>query len=246
MFDFSRTGYNIGTIFGVPIRLDISLIILAAFYIIRAGLINGLLITVALVAAILVHELGHAIAMKAFNCKVRDITIMFFGGAATTYNMPKAPWKDAVISLAGPVAGLVLWAIIPFIAQLIPIKIIALLLAQIAFISLWLSLFNLIPAYPLDGGHVLRAALTSYKGKIEGARISCKVAYGIAALMGLYGLSHLDAFMIIIAFFIWSSARSELAALSHFQTYDDDDDDVIISPPPYGGDRDYTKLNRKR
>lgn len=83
-------------------------------------------------------------------------------------------------------------------------------------------------------------------GRIEGTRISCKVAYVIAALMGIYGLFNLDAFLIIIAFFVWSSARSELAMLSHFQTYDDDDDDVIISPPPYGGDRDYTKLNRKK
>lgn len=246
MFDFSRTGYNVGTIFGVPIRLDISLIILAVFYILRAGIVNGIIITIALVLAILVHELGHAIAMKAFDCRVRDITIMFFGGAATTYNMPKAPWKSALIALAGPLAGLIIWKATPIILPLIPIKLIAVILAQTAFISGWLSLFNLIPAYPLDGGHILRSILTIYMGRIEGTRISCKVAYVIAALMGIYGLFNLDAFLIIIAFFVWSSARSELAMLSHFQTYDDDDDDVIISPPPYGGDRDYTKLNRKK
>ena len=63
--------------------------------------------------------------------------------------------------------------------------------------------------------------------------------------MGLYGLANLDAFLILIAFFVWSSARTELAALRYCDG-DDDDDTIIISPPPYGRGNDYTKIHRER
>lgn len=243
---FSNPSFEIFRISGIPIKLDISLILLAGVYVFRTrSIIAGALITIALLASILLHELGHAVAAKAFNCRVRDITLMFFGGCASLYNMPREPWKEATVALAGPFVGFLLWLVCPFLAVFMPIRLLAMLLAQIGFISGWLTIFNLIPAFPMDGGRVLRAILTKARGRIYGTRISCKIAFVIAALMGLYGLSHLDAFLILIAFFVWSSAKTELDSLKYV-TSDDDDDTIIISPPPYGKGNDYTKINRER
>ncbi len=244
---FSNPSFEIGRIFGVPVKLDVSLILLAAIYVFRTrSIIIGLSIVVALLVAILLHELGHAVVSKAFGCRVRDITLMFFGGCASVLNMPRTPWKEAAIALAGPAVGGVLWLVCPHLSALFGgLPFVAAIIYYIGFISGWLSLFNLIPAFPMDGGRVLRAILTKARGRIYATRLSCRIAYVIAAAMGLYGLANLDAFLILIAFFVWSSARTELAALRYCDG-DDDDDTIIISPPPYGRGNDYTKIHRER
>ena len=250
---FSRTQFEVGTIFGVPVKLDLSLILLAGSFVfsargagLRASLVVGLLCAAALLLAILVHELGHALAAKAFGCRVGDITLMFFGGYATIYNQPRDPWKDAALALAGPVAGFVLWRVAAIAAALLPDDFLASFLSAVSVYSLYLSLFNLIPAFPLDGGRVLRAVLTRFRGRLYAARLSCRIAYVLAIAMGRYGLFHRSFMLVFIAFFVWSAARSELGSLNRYRGADDDDDTVIISPPPYGGDTDYTRINRER
>ncbi len=231
----------------MPIKLDVSLIVLAGYFILTGGgLLSGILYTIALLLAVLLHELGHVAAGVVFGSRTRDVTLMFFGGCATMYNMPREPWKEAVIAAAGPAAGGLLWFVCPILTTLtVPISgILASLIFFVGSISGWLALFNLIPAYPMDGGRIFRSLLSYYKGHMWATRISCKIAFGLAVVMGLLGLMRLNVFLMIIAFFIWSSARNELQMLRYWNG--DDDDTIIISPPPYGGQKDYTKINRKR
>ncbi len=242
---FSQNSFDVGRIFGVPIRIDISLIILIGYFILKAGSpIVGLLYAAAVIISVLLHELGHIFVGQIFGSRVRDVTLMFFGGCATMYGMPRNPWKETAIAAAGPAVGGILWLVCPILAALIPINALALLVLLIGDISGWLALFNLIPAFPMDGGRIFRSILSMYKGHMWATRVSCRIAYILAAVMGLWGLTHFDPFLIIIAFFVWSSARNELMMMGRFSSYDDDDDTIIISPPPYGDRNDYTSRKR--
>lgn len=239
---FSTPNFEICRIGGVPIRVDVSLALLVGYYILRTGSVPmAIVVTFAIVAAIALHELGHVFAAKRFGTGVSDITIMFFGGAASMYNLPREPWKEAAIAFAGPAAGFLLWIVLPMISALSG-GIFAPLLLGIADISFFLAVFNLIPAYPMDGGRILRSLLSYKFGRIAGTRIAAKASFPLAVLMGLYGLFSGSIFLLVIAFFIWSSAKNELESLQYF----DDDDTVITSPPPYGKGRWFSKIKRNR
>lgn len=248
-----NTDIELGRPFGIPVKLHFTLLLLAAMFVFRADganlfamLVNGLVAAVALLAAVLFHELGHSVVAMAFGGKVRDITLMFFGGLSTIYYEPRDPWRQAAIALAGPGAGLVLWLVCQRLLPFLPFPALQDAFRVMGFYSFWLSIFNMIPAYPMDGGRVLRAVLSSFIGRIKAAKIACTIARFLAIAMGLYGLAHLDVFLIMIALFVWGQASSELAALNRFRGADDDDDTVIISPPPFGRENDYTKIKRER
>ena len=247
-----NTNIELGRPFGIPVRLDFTLLLLAALFVFRESgglltkLVYGLVAAVALIVSVLFHELGHSVVALSFGGRVRDITLMFFGGVATIYNEPRDPWRQAAIALAGPGAGIVLWIVCGWLVPFVPFPLFKYAFYVMGVYSLYLSIFNMIPAYPMDGGRVLRAVLSQFIGRIKAAKIACTVARFLAVAMGLYGLFHADLFLIMIAFFVWSQASSELAALNRFRGADDDDDTVIISPPPFGRDNDYTKINRER
>lgn len=246
-----------GRIFGVPVKVDLSLLLVAGMFVFSysrampgepgASLVAGLLSALALVAALLAHEVGHAAVALARGCRVHEITLMFFGGRATMSALPSAPLARAAISLAGPGAGFLLWLVALRLATILPgTRILAFLLVETARISLYLSVFNMIPALPLDGGHVLRDVLAHFKGRAYALFVSSKVSKGIAVAMGLYGFFSRHFFLMFLAFFIWSAATTELARAASGDDPDDlDDDIVVISPPPYGKENEYTRIRRR-
>lgn len=255
---FSKTSFEICKLFGVPVKVDLSLLLLAGMFVFSysrampgepgASLVAGLLSALAMAVALLAHEAGHAAVALARGCRVHEITLMFFGGRATMSRLPSAPLARAAISLAGPGAGLLLWLLSLRLAGVFAgARVLYFIFWETARISLYLSLFNMIPALPLDGGHVLRDVLTHFKGRAYSTFVSSKVSFGIAVAMGIYGLLRGRFFLVFLAFFIWSAAKAELArsAFGGDDPDDLDDDVVVISPPPYGKEKEYTRIRRR-
>ena len=252
---FSQTKFKIGRIFGGPLNVDISLLLIAGMFVVSSSrgassllgaLVAGLLGAAALAVALLVHEVGHAAVAMSFGCRVHEITLMFFGGYAAISNLPSAPLRRAGISFAGPGAGLVLWWLAPRLALFSPFPVLVVFLYEVARFSLYLSVFNLIPAVPLDGGHILRDVIAHFKGIPFARMVSYRVSKIVAIAMGLYGILHGRLMLILIAFFIWASAKNDLArgGASGDDPDNLDDDVVVISPPPYGKDKEYTRIRR--
>lgn len=254
---FSQTSFNIGRIFGIPLKIDISLLLVAGMFVfaplsrnatLASALVAGLLSFAALAAAILVHELGHAVVALSYGCRVSEITLMFFGGYASISAMPRAPLKQAAISAAGPAAGFALWLLAGRLIHFAPGAALQYLLYEVARMSLYLSAFNLIPAIPLDGGNIFRAVLAHFKGRAYATQVSCEVAKWLAIAMGIYGLLGHGVFFIFLAFFVWAASRRELARAAHSTDGDSDnvdDDIVIISPPPGSSRKEYTRIRHR-
>ena len=250
-----QNGYEIGRVFGVPIRLDASLLIVALVYAIRArSLTFGVLFTVVLVTSVALHELGHTYTALKFGCRVRDITLMLIGGRASLLDMPREPWKEFVLAASGPLVSAVLWLggrqLLPFAAG---VPLLGPLLGMLVWINTWLLLFNLLPAFPMDGGRMLRAALVRRMGRLRATFLASRIGRLAAILMALWGLFHgFNLFLVLIAVYIYQAAGAEYrmvqaeAGLGVGSIFGGaappPDDQVIISPPPYRRGRDVADI----
>lgn len=253
---FPRTKFRIGRVFGVPVNVDISLLLVAGMFVFSysrvaesamGALVAGLLTAAALAVALLAHEVGHAAVAMSFGCRVHEITLMFFGGYAAISNLPSAPLRRAAISFAGPGAGFALWWLALRLAPLAPFRALGFFAGEVARISMFLSVFNLIPAVPLDGGHILRAIVAHFRGIPFARMVSYRVSKIAAVAMGVYGFLHGSLMLILLALFIWATAKNDLSRGGAAEDDPDalDDDVVVISPPPYGRDKEYTRIRRR-
>ena len=246
-----QNGYQIGRVFGVPIRLDWSLIILAIYFSLSVGsLILGVTAAALLMLSVALHELGHTYTALRFGCRVRDITLMLIGGRATLLDMPREPWKEFVLAASGPLVSAVLWL---GGRQLLPLvhgaPLLAGMLYYLTLINRMLFLFNLIPAFPMDGGRMLRALLAQRTGRLRATFYASRIGRAAAILMGIWAVFHgFNFFLLLIALFIYQSAGIEYRMVQaeagmgggFFGGYGaaPPDDRVIISPPPYRRGRD--------
>ncbi len=200
-----RSSYNLGTIWGIPIKLHISLAIILP---ILAFQFQSFAIPILLFASIALHELGHCYFAKRQGAYISEIMLMMLGGAAKIGNMSKRPLDEIKMAIAGPIVSLVLGFALLYLAPLTPdFAYRAIFITGIINISL--GIFNLIPAFPMDGGRVLRACLAQKKGQLEATRIATKIGQFIAILMGVYGLFNGEFLLVIIAIYINYSAKSE-------------------------------------
>ncbi len=235
----------------MPIRLDLSLVILAAIYVFRIrDFVLGVVFAALLLLSILLHELGHTAVALAFGCRVRDITLMILGGRATLLDMPRTPWKEALMAAAGPFVSFLLGVL----AHLLLVFTASHHLASPALLSYYvrevnfgLLLFNLIPAFPMDGGRIFRALLSGVLGRRRATFIAFRLAQVLAVCMALWALFRgFDFILLMIAYFIYTSARYEYALVQAEGETGYGDDTVIISPPPYGRRNDVSDLYKER
>lgn len=226
---------KIGSIKGIAIRVHATfiLIIIWGAFIYGSGdgpvgWLYGAFLTILLFGIVLLHELGHSLAALGYGIQVQDITLLPIGGVARLAHMPRQPIREFVVAAAGPAVNLVLAG--PFFALALGLNggdWLSVLfglsgqepgpaaIADFLFtVNLSLFLFNLIPAFPLDGGRIFRALLAMLVGPLWATRLAVWAGWGLAALMGLAGLFLNNWFTVFIAVFIITAGMSENQAMT--------------------------------
>ena len=221
--------WNLGHVAGIEIRVHLTLLILLAwiagtYAFAGAGLrgtVFGVLLMIAVFAIIVVHELGHALVARHFGYRTRDIMLLPIGGIASLERMPERPAQELAVALVGPginlaVAGLI-WIGITIAHGATGIGAVTTVggafAAQLMWINVLLALFNLIPAFPMDGGRALRALLALRTSRDRATQIAAAVGKVFAVLIGVFGAFE-NPWLVLIAVFVWFGASQE-AQLVH-------------------------------
>lgn len=188
------------------------------------GAIFGIVATLLLFFSVTLHELGHSLQAIKFGVRVKDITLMPMGGLAQMEEIPEEPNKELRIAIAGPLVNFGTAALLIGIGALLDARALlplnelyaslgsaswSGLLAYLTSANLMLGLFNLIPAFPMDGGRVLRALLAKKMNHAKATKIAAQVGQGFAFLMGLWGFMSGSWTLVIIAIFVWMGAGQE-------------------------------------
>lgn len=172
-------------------------------------------------STLLFHELSHSIVAQGYGIKIKSITLFIMGGVAQMEDIPKEPRKEARIAAAGPAfsltIGIIAYAIYDFFGPVNPARGAfengtLIMLGIIAFYNIILGIFNLLPAFPMDGGRILRALLATRIPYIDATRKAVAIGKGMAFMMGIFGLLTLDGaglWFLLIAFFIYYGAAAE-------------------------------------
>ena len=188
------------------------------------GALFGIVATLLLFLSVTLHELGHSLQALKYGVKVRDITLMPMGGLAQMEEIPEDPNKELRIAIAGPLVNFGIAALLIGIGALLDARALlplnelyaslgsvswSGLLAYLTSANLMLGLFNLIPAFPMDGGRVLRALLAKKMDHAKATKIAAQVGQGLALLMGLWGFMSGSWTLVLIAIFVWMGAGQE-------------------------------------
>jgi Zn-dependent protease/predicted transcriptional regulator len=192
-----------------------------------AGPLYGILVTLALFTLVLLHELGHSLAAMWYGIPVRDITLLPIGGVARLERMPEKPIREFVVAIAGPLVNVGLAAILlPIVAGLVvgqstPLSMSMLLapgvtglLSFLLIANISLVIFNMIPAFPLDGGRVFRALLGFFTDYQTATKIAVQVGRFLAVGLGIFGIVMGQFFLALIAFFIFLAGGQEGQAVA--------------------------------
>jgi len=231
-----RGSFPIGAIAGIQIALHptwILVAVLIALSLAVGGLPStfpgwhpvayaaaGAAVAMLFFASVLAHELSHALVARRFGIGVRDITLFIFGGAANMERETETPREEALVSLAGPAMSLVLGAVLVGAWLLLPDSPIGMIAGWLGVMNLALGLFNVIPAFPMDGGRVLRAALWRWRGdRFAATRTAATIGrlFGyllivVGVYLALEDLSNL--WLALIGWFISSAAGATVSQMN--------------------------------
>ncbi|MFT3698656.1 MAG: M50 family metallopeptidase [Kofleriaceae bacterium] len=170
----------------------------------------GLMLAIALFASIAIHELAHAFIAIHFGARVRAITLMLVGGATQMSHPPSRPLHEAAIAVAGPLTSLAIGAACAIgyaLAELSPDA--QMSLFYLATLNISLGLFNLIPAFPMDGGRILRAGATAKLGRDRATRLAASIGKFCAIALATAAILQLQLLLLLVAVFIYVGAMTE-------------------------------------
>ncbi len=181
-----------------------------------AAVVSGIGFILALFACVVLHEFGHALTARRYGIRTKSIFLLPIGGVASLERMPDDPKQEIKVALAGPSVNLViafgLWLWLSMSNALVPVDDLSLtgggFLERLMVINIILAVFNLLPAFPMDGGRVLRAALSMRMSRNRATQAAAKIGQGLALWLGLIGLLY-NPFLIFIALFVWIGAAAE-------------------------------------
>lgn len=227
-----RWSYKCGRLLGIDLYAHVTFFLLLAFFLFSGLLKTGNMLIAALevglvvftFAIVVLHELGHALAARHFGIATSRIMLLPIGGVASLERMPEKPKEELIVALAGPSVNLVLAALFGLIRFLCygvyfnfgwgDASVIAdFLLHWAIMLNLGLLAFNLVPAFPMDGGRVLRALLGFKYDYLHATEIAVKVARLVAVGLFVYALVCNRFLLMLIALFVWRGGASELNML---------------------------------
>jgi Zn-dependent protease/predicted transcriptional regulator len=177
----------------------------------------SVLLVLAVFVCVVLHELGHALAAKKFKINTTSITLLPIGGLAQMEQIPEKPKEELIIAFAGPAVNLVIVALLYPIADISSFAAVDELdskveagnfLAVLMVVNIWLAIFNLIPAFPMDGGRVFRALLSFKLGHVRATQIAASVGQVLGICFIFFGFFY-NPFLTFIGIFIYLGAGSE-------------------------------------
>lgn len=225
--------FHIGTIRGIPIRLHVTFLLVLPFLGVSFGRVIseaaraagvpperlagpawawGILVAVALFASVLVHELAHSLYAIRKGGRVRDITLLVIGGVSQISEPPRTARQEAMMAFVGPLTSLVLGGLLYGGALLLRGTgswNLQFAVFHVAVLNVALALFNLLPAFPMDGGRVLRGLLAGRMGLIRATRVAATLGQVFAVGFALLGVASGNLFLLLIAFFVFVGAQAE-------------------------------------
>jgi Zn-dependent protease len=225
-----RWSYTIGRIAGTEIKLHVTFLLLVGWLAYatyrQAGADAAVAFTLFFLAffgCILLHEFGHIFMARHFGVRTPDVILLPIGGVARLERIPEEPRQELLIALAGPVVTVAIVVLLALTAglagQALDLNLdlfatsepfaVRLLVANLVVLA-----FNLVPAFPLDGGRVLRALLASRLGLLRATRIAAVTGQAFAVAIGLYGFAYGGPGLLLVAFFIFLAAGSEASAVA--------------------------------
>lgn len=219
-----KWSWKLGRLFGIDVYIHATFLLLIGWIVLTHWLAErslgatlvGVGFMLLVFGSVLLHEFGHALAARRYGIPTRDITLLPIGGVARLERMPEDPRQELWVALAGPAvnvviaAALYLWlASAGLMAPWATLSVTAgPLLERLMVTNLWLVGFNLLPAFPMDGGRVLRALMATRLEYTRATQLAAMVGQGMALLFGLVGLFS-NPFLLFIALFVWIGAAQE-------------------------------------
>ncbi|MFW6304868.1 MAG: CBS domain-containing protein [Candidatus Saliniplasma sp.] len=226
-----KTSIKIGRLYGIPVRLHFTLIFIVAVIAWSVGsnvfliaemlgiqdpnvtpgfqsYLLGVVVAVGLFVSVFIHEMAHSIMSIKSGFKVDEISLWLFGGVSKMEDMPTDPNTEIKISAVGPIASIAIGVMTFIGGYLITQNILVFILLYLSFINFFLAGFNLIPAFPMDGGRILRAILAKRYSYVKATKSAASIGKIFAVIFGIVGL-FVNIFLILIAFFIYMAAAQE-------------------------------------
>lgn len=271
-----RWSWKIAEVSGISVVIHATFLLIIGFVLVShwvqgatlAMMVQGVLFVLALFACVLLHEFGHALAARRFGIRTRDITLYPIGGVARLERMPDKPIQELWVALAGPAVNVVIAALL-FIGLVVgnalePLDSLTVtggsFVERLMVVNVFLVLFNMVPAFPMDGGRVVRALLATRMEYTRATQIAATLGQGFALLFGFLGFFY-NPFLLFIAFFVWIGAAQEAsmtqmrsalsgipvsrAMVTQFRTLAPDDTlDAAVRQVLAGAQQDFPVLER--
>jgi len=221
-----RWSFGIGKIAGIRVQLHITFLVFVAWIAVSQGVTTGdprralstLVFLLLVFACVVLHELGHALTARRYGIRTQDIVLLPIGGVARLERMPEKPTQELAVAVAGPAVNVIIAGALLLLlaAQGTPVVNASLgggLLASLLFVNVAMVVFNLIPAFPMDGGRVLRALLAMRMPFAQATRVASIVGQTVALAFGLVGLFGNNPMLIFVGLFVFLAAGEERASV---------------------------------
>jgi len=219
-----RWSWKLAEVAGIAVYMHATFLLLIGWVALRywsaehsvAAVAAGVAFILALFGCVVLHEFGHALTARRYGIRTRDITLLPIGGIARLERMPEDPKQELWVALAGPAVNIVIaaalygWMVMT--ASLEPLNRLSVtsgpFLERLMYLNIFLVGFNLLPAFPMDGGRVLRALLATRMEYTRATQTAALIGQGMALAFGFAGLVG-NPFLLFIAFFVWIGAGQE-------------------------------------